>query len=433
MWEDLLQQKQQAPLSQSALQAFTQQLLFHHSETLDISGKTLLQQPFDLEESQTLIRALRDSGEVLNWQKIADHAPVLDKHSTGGVGDIVSLVFAPLIASCGGYVPMIARRSLGYVGGTLDKLESISGFSSKTTTKALTHIVKNVGCAIIGQTENLAPATQPLLYGGLPLSPSLLSNAIIAQKLATGLNYFVMDIKVRPHDPQFDDRASAQRLALDLLARLQGQPLQASVILSDHRQVISSSIGNSLELIEAVKLLRGDKVSAHLKELVLAICGQALWDTKLADSLEEGKRKIQEAISSGRAAERFNHMILAQDGPDGFCNTYKSHLRKAAYVKPVFSEQEGYVSAMDVCMASQALIALGGGRYHLHDEIDHSVGLSELVPLNTRVDSQTPLAMIHAQNEDDWQLAAKIYRESLTITESAPQLDQAMVLDILKP
>lgn len=437
MWDDLLRQihtERQAhnTLSPSLLQALSQQWLFHHPEQWNESSKALLQLPFDLEESELLIKALRDSGELLSWQKIADHAPVLDKHSTGGVGDIVSLVFAPLLAACGAYVPMIARRSLGYVGGTLDKLESIAGFSGNNTTKALAHIVKNVGCAIIGQTENLAPATHPLLYGGHRLSPSLLSCALIAQKQATGLNYFVMDVKVRDNDPMFDTFEQAKQLAQDLIARLQGQNLRASVVLSDHRQPVSSSIGNSLELIEAVKLLRGEKVAPHTKSLVLNICGQALWDNQLADSLEEGKLKIQTVIDNGKAAERFNHMILAQDGPDQFCSTYKSHLRKASYIKPVFSEREGYLSAMNICQASQALLALGGGRYHPSDKIDHTVGLSEILPLNTWVDKETPLAMIHAHNEDDYKIAAQIYRDSLRFSESPPQHDQDMVLEIIK-
>lgn len=387
----------------------------------------------NLEERTALTLSMRDSGEKLDWKGLLDGAPVVDKHSTGGVGDLVSLVLAPLLASCGAYVPMIAGRGLGHTGGTLDKLEAIPGFKIFPEIDELKHIVKNVGCAIIGQTANFAPADKKIYavrdVTATVESVPLIASSILSKKLAEGLTSLIMDVKVGTGAFMNNlERATTLGRAIVDIANQAGCP--TSALITDMNQVLASSAGNALEVAEAVKFLRGEKGNPRLKEVTFALGAEALVNAKLADSREQARQQLQEALDSGRARDRFDHMVIAQGGPDNFCATYKSHLRRAAVVKPLFAERDGILQSMDTRAIGVAVIKLGGGRRNVNDSINHSVGFNHIQPLGAYLDRDTPLVTIHAESEDDWQVAAQDYLNAVSIGETTPP-DSPVILEYI--
>lgn len=256
----------------------------------------------NLAERRALTLAMRDSGDTMNWQDAGLHGPVLDKHSTGGVGDVLSLMLAPMLAACGGYVPMISGRGLGHTGGTLDKLESIPGFNMYPSPEELRHIVKNVGCAIIGQTGNLAPADRRMYatrdITGTVESIALITASILSKKLAEGLDSLVMDVKVGngAFMPTYQD---SQALAQSIATVATAAGCQTTALLTDMNQVLASSAGNAVEVAEAVRFLRGDSFNPRLKEVTMALCAEALVNGKLADTRENARAQLQQALDSG--------------------------------------------------------------------------------------------------------------------------------------
>lgn len=384
-------------------------------------------------ERSALTLAMRDSGDTLNWQSAGLNGPVVDKHSTGGVGDVVSLMLAPMIAACGGYVPMISGRGLGHTGGTLDKLESIPGFGMYPTADELRHIVKNVGCAIIGQTGNLAPADRKI-YATRDVtatveSISLITASILSKKLAEGLNSLVMDVKVG-NGAFMPTYSQSQALAQSIVDVANHAGCSTTALLTDMNQVLASSAGNAVEVAEAVRFLRNEQVNPRLKEITMALCAEILVNAGLANTRDEARNSLQTVLDNGKAAERFDHMVIAQGGPDNFCSTYKRHLGQAKVIKPLLAPQAGYISAVDTRGIGVAVINLGGGRRLATDRINHKVGFDNILGLGSIVDSQTPLVTIHAHSEDDWQQAAQDYLAAITIGEQKPQ-DDPMVYETI--
>ncbi|KAA5957351.1 MULTISPECIES: thymidine phosphorylase [unclassified Pantoea] len=376
-----------------------------------------------LPERVALTMAMRDSGTVLNWKSLNLNGPVVDKHSTGGVGDVTSLMLGPMVAACGGYVPMISGRGLGHTGGTLDKLEAIPGFDIFPSDDRFREIIKQVGVAIIGQTSWLAPADKRF-YATRDITATvdsipLITASILAKKLAEGLDALVMDVKVGSGAfmPTYE---ASENLAQSIVGVANGAGCQTTALLTDMNQVLASSAGNALEVREAVRFLTGEQRNPRLLEVTLALCSEMLISGKLAASDADARQKLMTVLDNGKAAEVFGRMIAAQQGPADFVERYDTYLPAAMLSKPVYADQPGIVSSMDTRALGLAVVAMGGGRQRASDSIDYSVGLSDMITLGERADAQRPLAMIHASSEDKWQQAAAAVKAALVLGDSAP-------------
>lgn len=375
------------------------------------------------DERTALTLAMRDSGDTLDWKRFNLNGPLLDKHSTGGVGDVVSLMLAPMLAACGAYVPMIAGRGLGHTGGTLDKLESIQGFNIFPSPEQMQNWVKALGCVIVGQTGNLAPADRKI-YATRDItatveSLSLITASILSKKLAEGLDSLVMDVKVG--NGAFMPTYELSKALAESIAKVATQAgCHTTALLTDMNEVLASSAGNALEVREAVRYLNGSYRNPRLHEATLALGAELLVSGKLASHTEEARQKLQSALDSGKALELFAKMVHQQGGAANFVETFESALPKAAVVKPVFAKTEGYVRAMDTRQIGVAVIQLGGGRRVASDSIDYAVGFDAIAPIGTKVDTQTPLATIHAQSEEAWQQAANAYLAAVEISDGQP-------------
>ncbi|MEN5016882.1 thymidine phosphorylase [Erwinia sp. Eh17-17] len=377
-----------------------------------------------LPERVALTMAMRDSGSVLNWQALNLNGPVVDKHSTGGVGDVTSLMLGPMVAACGGYVPMISGRGLGHTGGTLDKLEAIPGFDIFPQDDRFRQIIKEVGVAIIGQTSSLAPADKRF-YATRDITATvdsipLITASILAKKLAEGLDALVMDVKVGSGAfmPTFEQ---SEALAQAIVGVANGAGCKTTALLTDMNQVLASSAGNALEVREAVRFLTGEYRNPRLLEVTMALCSEMLLSGGLAQSAEDAHSRLQAVLDNGRAAEVFARMVAAQKGPTDFIERMDSYLPAPVLSKAVYADQPGIVSAMDTRALGMAVVSMGGGRRRASDSIDYSVGFSEMAQLGDAVDSQRPLAMIHAATEAHWQEAAAAVRKAVVLSDVKPE------------
>ncbi|MCC8379789.1 thymidine phosphorylase [Xenorhabdus sp. PB30.3] len=390
-----------------------------------------------MEERIALTLAVRDSGTVLDWKKLNLPGPVVDKHSTGGVGDVTSLMLGPMVAACGGYVPMISGRGLGHTGGTLDKLESIPGFDIFPDDHRFRDIIRDVGVAIIGQTESLAPADKRF-YATRDITATvdsipLITASILGKKLAEGLDALVMDVKVGSGAfmPTYEQ---SEQLAESIVAVANGAGCKTTALLTDMNQVLASSAGNALEVREAVQFLTGEYRNPRLFEVTMALSAEMLVSGKLAEDRDAAYRQLQAVLDNGKAAEIFGRMVAAQKGPVDFIENYDRYLPTASFSRPVFAEnniikKQSIVTAMDTRALGMAVVALGGGRRKASDPINYSVGLSDIIALGSEVNTDTPLMVIHANNEDDWHMAAEAVRASLVFQQahtSATEVDAGM-------
>ncbi len=377
-----------------------------------------------LPERVALTMAMRDSGSVLNWKALNLNGPVVDKHSTGGVGDVTSLMLGPMVAACGGYVPMISGRGLGHTGGTLDKLEAIPGFDIFPQDDRFRQIIKDVGVAIIGQTSSLAPADKRF-YATRDITATvdsipLITASILAKKLAEGLDALVMDVKVGSGAfmPTFEQ---SEALAQAIVGVANGAGCKTTALLTDMNQVLASSAGNALEVREAVQFLTGAYRNPRLLEVTLALCSEMLLSGGLAKSDEEARAKLQAVLDNGRAAEVFARMVAAQKGPADFIERMDSYLPAPMLSKAVYADRGGIVSAMDTRALGMAVVSMGGGRRRASDSIDYSVGFSEMAQLGDAVDGQRPLAVIHATSEASWQEAAAAVKKAIALSDEKPE------------
>ncbi|MCQ4272773.1 thymidine phosphorylase [Pseudomonas kuykendallii] len=352
----------------------------------------------NVEERIALASAMRDSGRVLSWNL---PGPVVDKHSTGGIGDLVSLPLAPLLAACGCFVPMISGRGLGHTGGTLDKLDSIPGYDSQPSMARLHEVVASVGCAIIGQTNDLAPADKRLYairdVTATVESIDLIVASILSKKLAAGLDVLLIDVKVGngAFMAQADD---ALALAESIVAVANGAGVRTRALITDMSQPLARSAGNALEVEEAIALLRGEVRSQRLWDVTLALAEQTLLCAGLASSAELAREQLLAAWQSGAALERFAQMVKALGGPADLVERPDNYLPAAPVVMPVYAPLEGLVQSIDTRAVGIAVVALGGGRRRPQDSIDPAVGLSELAFPGERVGPNRPLAMVHARD-----------------------------------
>ncbi|WP_407309713.1 thymidine phosphorylase [Pseudomonas sp. nanlin1] len=374
----------------------------------------------DIGERIALTAAMRDSGDVLRWEL---PGPVVDKHSTGGVGDMVSLILAPLLAACGCYVPMISGRGLGHTGGTLDKLESIPGYDCQPPSARVQAIVAQVGCAIIGQTGDLAPADKRLYairdVTGTVESIDLITASILAKKLAAGLRVLVMDVKTG-NGAFMEDPGQAMALADSIVAVANGADVRTCALVSDMNQPLSRSAGNALEVAEAIALLKGEVRSERLWALTLALAEQVLVTAGLASSAEQAREQLLQAWRSGAALARFGRMVHALGGPEHLLDNPLAYLPSAAVAMPVWAHGQGYVTGVDTRAVGMAVVALGGGRQQPNDVLDLSVGFSELAFPGEPVGPERPLGWVHAASAEQADIGAAALRAAYQVGSEAP-------------
>ena len=379
------------------------------------------------EEITSLTLNMRDSGDVLSWNL---NGPIVDKHSSGGVGDKVSLMLAPLIAACGGYVPMISGRGLGHTGGTLDKFDSIPGYQTVPTNELFKKTVREVGCAIIGQTGNLAPADKKIYairdVCGTVESIPLITASILSKKLAAGLEYLVMDLKCGngAFMPSLED---GRNLAHSIVDVANHAGTKTSALLTDMNQVLGHTVGNALEMAEAVEYLQGKNINPRLHQITMDLCAELLANAGLAGSTEEARTKLEKALSTGKALEIFARMVTALGGPADFIEKYQSYLPQAVIIRPVFSPVSGYVCGMNTRNIGLSVIELKGGRAHPDQKLDYATGFSAFCQIGDYVDSQKPLAFIHAQTEDQFNHARKELLNNIQIGENAPAITDPII------
>jgi thymidine phosphorylase len=372
-----------------------------------------------IDERVALTLAMRDSGTVLSWDDLP--GPALDKHSTGGVGDTVSLMLAPAVAACGGYVPMISGRGLGHTGGTLDKLDAIPGYVSQPDKATFRKVVREVGCAVIGQTADLAPADKRFYairdVTGTVESLDLITASILSKKLAAGLSGLVLDVKsgTGAFMATLDD---ARALAASLVRVANGAGLPTVALLTDMSEPLATSAGNALEVRAAVDFLTGARVDPRLFEVTVALGAEMLVIGGLSPDLAAGRAAIEAAFRSGRAAERFQKMVSALGGPGDLVDDPSRHLAVAPVVRAVHAPAAGHVSSIDTRAIGVAVVALGGGRTRASDPIDPSVGFTDLAGLGDAVDASRPLGVVHARNEADADAAAAALRGAYAIGEA---------------
>lgn len=361
---------------------------------------------FSRQETIDLTLSMRDSGDVLHWNL---PGPVIDKHSTGGVGDKVSLMLAPILAACGGYVPMIAGRGLGHTGGTLDKLDSIPGYNTHADNFLFKDTVQKIGCAISGQTENLAPADKKIYairdVCGTVESIPLITASILAKKLAAGLEYLVMDLKCGK-GAFMENETSALDLAGTIVEVANGAGTKTSAVITDMNQVLGKSVGNAVEVREAVEYLQNINVDKRLDIVNRVLCAELLLSSGLCATKVQAENKISEVLENGKALEKFEQMVFSLGGPIDFVEKINHYLPRAAIIRPVFPKEHGYVTAMDVREIGLLITGLKGARTHPDQKLDYAVGLSGFCQIGSYVDAQTPLAMVHAQSEEQFEYAA---------------------------
>ena len=373
------------------------------------------------DEIVALTLAMRDSGDVLSWAGIGK--PVADKHSTGGVGDNVSLMLAPIVAVCGLAVPMISGRGLGHTGGTLDKLQSIPGYDVMPDNSTFRQTVDRAGCAIIGQTGDLAPADKRLYairdVTATVESIPLITASILSKKLAAGLESLVLDVKVGngAFMAKSDD---AEALARSLVRVANGAGVKTTALLTDMDEPLADCAGNAIEVQNAVDFLKGQKSGTRLEEVTLALGAEMLVNAGVETDQAAALARCGQVLASGQAAEIFGRMVSELGGPVDFMEKAEGYLPRAKVEVAVLAEQDGYLSSCDTRGLGLAVVALGGGRQRPSDTIDHGVGLSGFKPLGTRVAKGEPIAFVQANDEAAAAQAARTVAECYSISDAKP-------------
>lgn len=369
-----------------------------------------------------LTAAMRESGRVLTWNL---DGPVLDKHSTGGVGDCVSLILAPALAACGAFVPMISGRGLGHTGGTLDKLEAIPGYRTQISVDDLQELVADIGCAIVGASHDLAPADKRLYavrdVTGTVASIDLITASILSKKLAAGLEALVLDVKLGS-GAFMGTHEEALALAQALVDTAQGAGCMTTALITDMSQPTVPAAGNALEVIEVMEVLTLGDLSTPLAKLAQALGGEVLALGGLAADAADGEGRIAEALTSGEAADAFGEMVAALGGPHDFTDRWRDRLPAARVMVDVHPGEAGYIGQIDTRALGEVVERLGGGRLKQDDKLDLAVGLSDIARLGEQVDSARPLARIHAASEAAARAVAADVRRAFLLTDSPPVL-----------
>ncbi len=384
------------------------------------------------DEAVALTLAMRDSGIVLDWSDLP--GPVTDKHSTGGVGDNVSLMLAPIVAACGAYVPMISGRGLGHTGGTLDKMDSIPGYVSQPDVALFRKTGRETGCAIIGQTADLAPADRRLYairdVTATVESVPLITASILSKKLAAGLGSLVLDVKLG-NGAFMEKSRDATALATSLVEVANGAGLRTSALVTGMDQPLASAAGNALEVRNAVDFLTGRFRDPRLETVTLALAAEMLQAAGLAQTHQHGARLSSDALGSGRAAAVFARMVAALGGPADFVERAEKYLPEAPVEFPVPATESGYVTGIATRGLGLAVVALGGGRSRPDDRIDHSVGIDRILPIGAEVVAGEALAVVHARTPAEAEAAAATVVGCYAIGPAKPTPRKAIIRRIV--
>jgi thymidine phosphorylase len=389
-------------------------------------------QGMTLDERVALTEGMRDSGETLQWDDL--DGPAIDKHSTGGVGDNVSLMLGPLVAACGGFVPMISGRGLGHTGGTLDKLDSIPGYRTMPSNTLFRQVVKDCGVAIIGQTATLAPADKRF-YATRDVTATvesldLITASILSKKLAAGLDALVMDVKTGSGAfmREYED---ARKLAESIVGVANGAGVKTSALVTDMNESLAGTAGNALEVLDAVKFLKGEGNRPRLESVVMGLSAELLVLGGLARDRDQARRDLKKALDSGKAARVFGQMVSGLGGPADFVEKAETYLPQAEVVMEVLAEDEGWIHRIETRELGLAVVELGGGRLRAEDEIDHAVGLTELPQLGDRVSQGEPIGLIHARSKEEAERASLRIRKAVTVSQEQAS-GQPVVYEVIE-
>lgn len=363
-----------------------------------------------------LTLAMRDSGDVLNWSL---GTPVVDKHSTGGIGDCVSLLLAPMLASVGVPVPMISGRGLGHTGGTLDKLEAIPGLKTDLSETAFRKVMKDVGCAIVSASGKIAPADKRLyairdVTGTVP-SVDLITASILSKKLAAGLDALILDVKCGS-GAFMETETDARALAEALVATANGAGCKTAALITDMNQPLAASAGNALEVAEIMQVLTAPK-NSRLLDLSLMLAAELMVLAGFDTAPEVAAAKLRDALEGGAAAEKFDKMIAAMGGPKGFSSDWQQRLPEANVIREIAAPADGAITALDGHTIGMAVVHMGGGRMRQGDRIDPSVGFSDIAAIGTKVKTGAPLARLHASTEKSAIAAERAFLSAVKIAD----------------
>jgi|TARA_B110000093_G_scaffold183198_1_gene232686 thymidine phosphorylase len=365
-----------------------------------------------------LTLGMRDSGKVLSWDL---PGKVVDKHSTGGVGDAVSLILAPLLASVGVFVPMISGRGLGHTGGTLDKLESIPGVRTQFSEEQFRKIVADVGCAIVAPSSDIAPADQRLYavrdVTGTVRSLDLITSSILAKKLAAGLEALVLDVKTGS-GAVTQDIDEARALAKALVTTANGAGCPTSAVITDMSQPLLPSIGNAVELADVMRSF--DSKSGPILDVVIELGVKLLEQAKVFYTEQGARDELMKCLEDGRAKEKLGQMILAQGGPKNFADRWEDYLNIAPAFE-ILAPIDGYVQSMDGTALGEIVVGIGGGRQREDDQIDYSVGLSEISPIGKKLHQGQCMALVHCHDATVAAQVTKLVQKAILIGPGPPQ------------
>jgi|TARA_B110000211_G_scaffold226620_1_gene280402 thymidine phosphorylase len=389
----------------------------------------VFQRGMTMAERITLTKQMMHSGKVLSWQKLDLDGPVVDKHSTGGVGDKVSLMLGPIVAACGAYVPMISGRGLGHTGGTLDKFDSIPGYNAYPDEDLFKSLVKRVGCAIIGQTAELAPADQRL-YATRDVTATvesidLITASILSKKLAAGLDALVMDVKTG-NGAFAAEMSMAQELSQSISQVATGAGVPTRCLITDMDQVLGRNVGNAVEMAECIDfLLNPTQADPRLLDITIELAAHMLDISGVAGSLDVARDKASAALNKGHAAQVFADMVVGLGGPADLLEKPAHYLPQAPMVKPIVATQAGYVSAMDVRGIGLSLVSLKAGRSKADDAIDYAVGLSDMVQMGDYIEQGQALAVAHVRTDEQLDL---VNQQLPSLIQLAPEAPAAQAL-----
>ncbi|MDH5797171.1 MAG: thymidine phosphorylase [Paracoccaceae bacterium] len=382
------------------------------------------------EERVALTMAMRDSGHVMTWDL---PAPVIDKHSTGGIGDATSLLLAPALAALGCYVPMVSGRGLGHTGGTLDKLEAIPGLDTEVSEHRFREIVEHVGTAIVSATADIAPADKRLYairdVTATVESIDLITASILSKKLAVGHGALILDVKVGS-GAFMKDLDHAEALARSLVDTANGAGCRTAALITDMDQPLTTSAGNALEMMEVMQVLTGGQAGGHLAELSARLCGELLVLAGASDDVDTSAAQVMETFADGSAAERFGRMVAELGGPADFVECWRDRLPAAKYVREIPAISDGYVRSIDGERLGLAVVNLGGGRMKGGDRIDPAVGLSNLALIGQQVGQGQPLALVHAASEAAVEQAIVSVQAAYQIGPELPEIPPLVVKSV---
>lgn len=398
-------------LSQADIQQFAKGLTdgsFSDSQAAALAMAIYLN-GMSVDEKVALTLAMRDSGNCLNWQGQLN-GPVVDKHSTGGVGDKVTLMLAPMVAACGAYMPSIAGRGLGHTGGTVDKLESIPGYSCNQSLSRIRQLLPELGCLIVGQTDELAPADRRL-YGIRDVTATvesipLITASILSKKLSEGLDALVMDVKVG-NGAIMATAEDARELACSIVDTACGAGVPTAALITDMNQILGCTAGNALEVLETLDYLTGKKREPRLHQLTLALGAEMLVLSGVAKDKDSAISALEQSLSSGKAAEYFAKMVAALGGPTDLLEKPAQYLAQAPAVLEVAAPASGYLQIKDTVALGMAVVRLGGGRSHPEQKINPAVGFSGICPAGSAISQGQPLLTVHAANQQDAEQAVQ--------------------------